>query len=70
MKTSKRTGAVVCAIASLWGAPAIAVAPLEITGVTVDESANQTQIEVINSDNRNTLEFWLGGESMEHRQHF
>jgi hypothetical protein len=52
------------------GAPAIAVAPLEITGVTVDESANQTQIEVINCDNRNTLEFWLGGESMEHRQHF
>ena len=50
------------AISLLFGFQAFAVAPLEITDVTVDESENQIQIKGLNFDNGNSLEFWLGGE--------
>ena len=60
MSTNKCIGSVACAIAWLWGIPANAAAPLEITDVVVDEAASRIQVEGSNFDNGSTLEFWLG----------
>lgn len=63
MNVSMQIGSIASAIAFFWGTSALAVPPLEVTEVYVDESGTPHQLIVTgnNFDNGNTIELWLGG---------